>query len=453
VQETGAVAADRAQLEAIFDEALAAVQPALALAPSLAPVAGRPAIAGEPLAENSRLFVAAIGKAAAAMAREVERVGDLGARIERGLVVTKDGHGFDLERFRVLEAAHPVPDARGAAAGRALLELAAETEPADTLLVLLSGGASALTSTPAHGLSVKDLEQTNALLLRSGVEIDSLNALRKHLATLGGGGLARAARAGRIELLAISDVPGDCLDVIGSGPCTADESSWEDALRAAQQGDVFEKLPDAVRKVLERGARGELPETLKAGHPGLAAVRARVVASNADARRAALQAARARGFAAVDGEAAGVVLRGEARELGGALVGRARGCTSGHAKCLLVAGGETTVRVRGNGLGGRNQELALAAALTGEGREGWALLCAGTDGTDGPTDAAGAVVDGQTLAVARAHGLSPERALEDNDSSPLLDAAGALLRTGPTGTNVMDLALVLLDPARGEAAG
>jgi hydroxypyruvate reductase len=155
----------------------------------------------------------------------------------------------------------------------------------------------------------------------------------------------------------------------------------------------------------------------------------------------------------VDGEAAGVVLRGEARELGAALVARARDCTSGHAKCLLVAGGETTVRVRGNGLGGRNQELALAAALTGEGREGWALLCAGTDGTDGPTDAAGAVVDGQTLAVARAHGLSPERALEDNDSSPLLDAAGALLRTGPTGTNVMDLALVLLDPARGEAAG
>ena len=266
--------------------------------------------------------------------------------------------------------------------------------------------------------------------------------MRKHLGAFGGGRLAAVATAGRIDLLAISDVPGDRLDVIGSGPCSADPSTFEDALAVVLQREGEAVLPGAVLERLRRGARGEIGETPEPGSPQFDRVRAAVVACNADARAAVGVAARAEGWTPVD---AGEVLVGEASEVGARLLSEARQHPGSGSKTVWIAGGETTVTLRGDGLGGRNQECALAAGLAGAGLPGWALLAAGTDGGDGRTDAAGAHADGRTVERGRAAGRDARAALLENDSYGFFAAEGGLLRTGPTHTNVMDLALVALE--------
>jgi glycerate 2-kinase len=342
-------------------------------------------------------------------------------------------------------ASHPIPDARSAVAAEEALRLVASAAARDVLLVLLSGGASSLLSAPTGGLQIEDLARTSRALLAAGAPIDEVNAVRKHVSLVGGGRLAQRARCDRIEVLAVSDVPGDRLDVIASGPCCADASRYADALAVVDRRGLRERLPEAVVRHLEAGARGEVEETAKPGDPALARVRHTILANNRTALRGAAEAARRLGLRPVS---VTEVLAGEARRVGRRLAALARGARERGPLCL-VAGGETTVTLRGTGRGGRSQELALAAALELAGAEGAALLAAGTDGSDGPTDAAGAFADAGTVARGARRGIDARASLERNDAYDFFDAEGGLLRTGPTGTNVMDLVLAYAGPAGG----
>jgi len=429
------------ELAQIFRHALAAVDAGDLVRRALRWEGGALEVAGAPVASGQRLVVLAAGKAAAAMAAAVEAVA--GDRVASGLAVTKDGCGAALRQVALRTAGHPVPDARSEAAAREVLALVEAAAPGDLLLVLLSGGASSLLACPAQGLALEDLAEATRLLLAAGADIEETNAVRKHLSALSGGWLARRARPRRIEVLALSDVPGDRLDVIGSGPFAADPTTYADALAALRRRGALDGLPERVRAHLQAGLRGERGETPKPGDPDLARVRHTLLATNRTAALAAGAAAERAGLRTVtlDG-----VLSGEARDAAAALVARAHAARA-RAPVCLVAGGETTVTVRGTGLGGRSQELALAAAVDLDGGPPTALLAAGTDGNDGPTQAAGAYADERTLARARRAGLDARTALAANDSHPFFRAEGGLFVTGPTRTNVMDLALVRVDPA------
>jgi glycerate-2-kinase len=430
----------RAILEAILRESLHEVHAGERLRAALAPCDGELAVAGRPLAPGGKLVVLAAGKAAAVMAASLEDLA--GARVAGGLAVTKDGHGVPLRRIALREAGHPVPDARSEAAGQEALRMVSSCAADDVLLVLLSGGASALLACPVSGVTLEALAETTSLLLGSGAGIDELNTVRKHLTEVSGGRLARAARSARIEVLAVSDVPGDRLDVIGSGPCAADPSSFGDALEVLRRRGLLARIPAGVRCHLEAGRRGEVEETPKPGDASLARVRTTLLACNRDALAAAERAAACRGLRPLRLSEG---LCGEAREVGRRLAGLGRSLRAREPLCL-VAGGETTVTLRGEGRGGRSQELALAAALELAGEDGIALLAAGTDGTDGPTDAAGAFADGGTRERGRRRGVDARACLARNDAYAFFLREGGLLRTGPTGTNVMDLVLLRVGP-------
>lgn len=433
----------RDRLEGCLAAAVDAVNGEHVVGRSITRRGGDVEIAGEAVPRDAGVFVVAVGKAAASMARAA--VSKLAGRMVGGLLVTRDGYAANSPSgMRILYAGHPVPDPRSAAAGMAVLDAAASMESNDALLVLLSGGASALTSCPAPGLEIDDIAATTSALLACGADIGETNCLRKHMSAIAGGRLARASAASRIHVLAVSDVPGDHLDVIGSGPCAADSSTWADARAIVDRYALAARLPPRVLAQLDAGARGALPESLKRGDPDLARVRATIVARNADARRAALAAA---GLPARDAIDLGEILTGEARVMGPRLVALARS-TRSRGPILLVAGGETVVRIRGPGSGGRSQELALSGAVAMSSQPDEPrihLLAAGTDGSDGPTDSAGGYVDATSVSRARAAGLDAGRLLDANDSNRFLSAVGGLVRTGPTGTNVMDLALVLVE--------
>jgi glycerate-2-kinase len=387
--------------------------------------------------------VLAAGKAACAMARGAQTV--LGARSRGGEVVTKDGHALVVKGTEVREAAHPLPDARGVGAAREALELARACDASTCLLVLLSGGASALWTAPVPSLDLSDKRLTSELLMRSGADIQALNTVRKHLSMIKGGGLARAAQPARVLTLAISDVAGDRPELIGSGPAVGDPSTYAEALAALRATGIERELPASVCAHLERGHAGREPETLKPDDPLLERVEYRLVASLKDALEAAASCAEERGLRV---RRLGEVLYGEARELAHTLVREVRSAREQGVE-LLVAGGEPTVRVRGSGRGGRAQELALAFALAMRDEPGVTALIAGTDGSDGPTDAAGGLVDGASLTRAEALGLDAASHLERNDAYPFLQGIGDLFVTGPTHTNVTDLALIRV--RKGEA--
>jgi glycerate-2-kinase len=362
------------------------------------------------------VFVLAIGKAGAALAAAAEAT--LGARIAAGLALVPDGGERALARCDVRVGAHPIPDERGAAATREILAFVARPGPDDVLLVLLSGGGSSLLCAPAPGVDLADVAAAVRALLVAGAPIDELNAVRKHLSAATGGRLARTSRAGRIEVLAISDVAGDRLDVIASGPFAPDPSRFADALAVLARRDSERRVPAGVRAHLEAGARGEREETPKPGDPAFARTRHTLIASNATAVEAAGEAADERGWRTMAVKGA---LFGEARSAAQRLVAFGEARRSDRPQCL-VAGGETVVTVRGAGRGGRSQELALAAALT---------------------DAAGAFADGGTVARGRSAGVDAAAALADNDSHGFFCREGGVFRTGATGTNVADLAFVL----------
>ncbi|NNL85130.1 MAG: DUF4147 domain-containing protein [Myxococcales bacterium] len=437
-------AAWRSFLENQFLRGLEAVEPGACVERALERRAGVLEIAGRACDGRGRLHVLAVGKAALPMIAAVVRAGL--PEWARGLAVTpRRGEEGGLPNLgarglQILEASHPIPDAASAAAGRAARAFTRAVPEDAHLLVLLSGGATSLLAEPSAGLSIEDAAAATRWLLASGLDIAGQNAVRKHLFAAGGGRLAEERPRGPTTVLAVSDVLDDDWAVIGSGPFAPDPSTYAsalDQLAATARADAF---PHPARRVLEAGMRGEWPESPKPGAPCFREVRSRLIARNRDAIDAVLAACRAEGARAV---ALMRPFRGEARSLGWRFAALGRALAGGGAPVVVCAGGESTVTLGANpGRGGRNQELALAAALGLEGDPRVALLAAGSDGIDGPTDAAGAVCDGTTCAAARRAGRDPALHLERHDAYELFRAAGGLLLTGATGTNVADLVLV-----------
>ncbi len=383
-----------------------------------------------------KIFVVGAGKASFPMAQALDET--LGRRIDRGIVITKDGHGGLLNSIEVAEASHPLPDMRGVQATRRLLYLARDADRNTLVFVLLSGGASSLLVAP-DGITLKDKVAATSLLLNAGASIDELNTVRKQLSLVKGGGLARMFSPAQIVTLIISDVIGNRLDIIGSGPTAPDRSTPEQALNILARYGIRNKVPWAVLRRLEQ----------KKGTAAHAVVRPRVrnlvLADNKKAVAACAAAARQLGIRPV---VLTTSLHGEAREAGRLLASIAHDMAHSKRKTAqrvcLISSGETTVTVTGRGTGGRNQELALSFAMDIRNGDDISLLSAGTDGTDGPTDAAGALVDNTTLCRIEKAGMDPFVSLKNNDSYTVLHKAGALLKTGATGTNVMDIQLILI---------
>lgn len=396
------------------------------------------------LAAFRRVIVVGAGKASAPMAAAVERV-LAPARVPiEGIVSVRYGHLAATEHVQVLEAAHPIPDAAGLRNSRAIAELLRDADEHDLVMCVLSGGGSALLTLPATGVGLEGLQWVTANLLQRGATIHELNAVRKHLDLVKGGGLVRLAWPARVLTLAVSDVVGDSLDVIASGPTVPDSSTWHDGAEVLRRYELLEAAPGAIAHRMARGERGGLPETPKPGDALFTHASTHVVASNSDACAAATHEARNLGLGAL---LLTTYVQGEARQVGQVLGSVLREvAASGQPvkrPCCLVAGGETTVLVRGEGLGGRNQEVALGAASTLAGLESVLLAAVGTDGSDGPTDAAGALVDGSTLERAGALQLAAGTFLAHNNAYRYFQPLGDLVHTGPTRTNVNDLYLLL----------
>lgn len=426
-------------------EGLRAVEPRRLVRESLKLGAGKLQAEGEGVDVSEGVYLVAIGKAAGRMAEAAEEV--LGNLVRGGVVAVPRGSRLpSLRRARAVEASHPYPDEGSVEAGRLALEAAEAARSASCpLLVLLSGGGSALAEVPVQGVSLGELREVTELLLRCGAPIDEVNAVRKHLSLLKGGQLAAAAYPSPVLTLALSDVVGDRLDVIASGPTVPDPSTYEEALQVLQQYGLKGKVSKSVVEHLERGLRGEVPETPKPGDNRLSTARARVIGSNVVALQAMAEYARQLGLNALVLTSR---VRGEAREAAKALSAIALEVKQSSLPVAppvaLLCGGETTVTVRGKGRGGRCQEFALSAALQIEGEVGIAVAAVGSDGVDGPTDVAGAVVDGETAERARRARLDPLKFLEDNDSYKFFKAVGGHVRTGYTGTNVNDFYIAVV---------
>ncbi|MCY3659158.1 MAG: glycerate kinase [Caldilineaceae bacterium] len=391
------------------------------------------------LSAVDRILVTGAGKAGALMSQALEAV--LGDRITAGLVVVKDGHRAPTEIIEICEARHPVPNQAGVTAGRRIIELLADTTERDLVINLLSGGGSALLVAPAEGLTLADLQAMTASLLGAGATINEINCLRKHCSQVKGGQLARSIHPARFATLAVSDVIGSPLDVIASGPTVPDSGDWQETRGIVEKFQLMPSLPPPIRARLEAGWRGELPDTPNADDPLFEGNPTLVVADNRMAMAAAETRARELGFntvwmsSYVEGEASEVakVLCGFGREVAGYSL-------PVPAPACLLFGGETTVTLSEDaGQGGRNQELALAAAFELADQPRTVLASLATDGTDGPTDSAGALVDAGSLQRGMAAGLNPRRHLTGHNAYPWLTAAGDMLVTGPTMTNVNDL--------------
>jgi hydroxypyruvate reductase len=396
-----------------------------------------------PLKTFRRIFVVGAGKASAAMALPVERA--LGSRIAGGLINVKYGHVARLKRIELNECGHPVPDEAGVKGAARIAEIAREAGEGDLVIAIISGGGSALLPAPAAGLTLAEKQETTKLLLACGANIHEMNTVRKHLSALKGGQLAALAWPATVITLILSDVIGDNLDVIGSGPTAADGSTFADAVAILTKYNVLGRAPAAVRQRLEAGAAGRIDETPKAGDERLSRTRNLIVGSNRVAVDAARAKARELGYRTL---VLSTSIEGETRDVARMHAAMAREIHSSKQPvarpACLISGGETTVTLRGDGLGGRNQEFALAAAMDIDGLPNTVVLSAGTDGNDGPTDAAGALCDGDTMRRAHEKGLRAQDTLARNDSYRFFESLGDLIKTGPTNTNVMDVRLVLV---------
>ena len=435
----------RRQAAAILAAAVRAVEPAAAVKRHVSRRGHvlRVAARRYDLRSIHRIFVVGAGKASGPMAGAIEDI--LGSRINAGVVIVKYGYAVPLRRIRVVEAGHPLPDAAGQRGAEALLALVHGAGPGDLVLCLISGGGSALLPAPAGDMSLDDEITVTNLLLRSGATIQEVNTVRKHLSRITGGRLAAAASPARVVALMLSDVLGDPIDAIASGPTAPDPTTFGDALEIIRRYGLAASMPVAAMTYLQRGAAGREPETPKPDDPVLRRVQTVLVGSNEQAVAAAAARAKALGFRTL---ILTTYLEGEAREVARVFCSVVRGIGTvrmplAPPACLL-AGGETTVTMRGQGRGGRCQEFALASGPTLAGWANTVVAAFGTDGTDGPTDAAGALVDGETAARARGLGLDAGRALADNDSYPFFQRLGDLLMTGPTRTNVNDIYLALI---------
>ena len=396
------------------------------------------------LDKYKRIFLIGAGKGTAPMAKALEDI--LEERLTKGLIIVKYGHGIPLEKTRILEADHPIPDDAGLRATKELLRQAQECTKEDLILCAFSGGGSALLPAPLSPITLDQKQTTTRLLLECGATIDEINAIRKHLSRSKGGWLAKEAYPATVVSLLLSDVIGDRLDVIASGPTVPDESTYSDCIKIIDRYKLGDRLPKGVTDYFIKGAAGSLPETPKAGDPVFSHVQNLIVGNNRESLLAAQERALSLGYNTI---VLSSQIEGEAREV--AQVFGAIGKEISQANlpisppACIIAGGETTVTIKGRGKGGRNQELALACAIAIDGWGGISLLSAGTDGTDGPTDAAGAIVNGTTCKRARQANLYPRDFLLANDSYTFFESLGDLLKTGPTRTNVMDIICMLVD--------
>ena len=406
------------------------------------------ALAEQPIA-SQRVLIVAAGKAALPMTGAA--LDAMRGSSVAGLVVAPQPMGTAaagepaVQPLELLYGGHPLPNASSAAAGARVAALASDAGPSDVVLLLLSGGASALLALPAGDLSIEDYAATTSLLLRAGADIQQLNTVRRHIDALKGGRLAALAQPAAIHALILSDVIGDELDAIASGPVSPDATTYADALAAIHSLRAWAGTPERVRRHLERGAAGEYDETLKAGDAAFDSVRTRIIGNNSLALRGAADAARAAGYTPVviDEPVTGVAR--DAGQRWGERV-RSRVAQRSDERIALIAGGETIVHVKGEGRGGRNQELVLAAAVEIAGIPNVLVASIGTDGIDGTTSVAGATADGDSVRIAADRGLDPQRYLDDNDAFGFFGSLHDLILTGSTGTNVLDVQIALIDP-------
>jgi glycerate 2-kinase len=411
----------------IFAAALKASDPAEAVRRHMPPV--------EQFDGFRQIWIVGAGKASAGMAAEVEEI--LGDRIAGGVIATKDGHLAATKRTQLRECSHPVPDRRGVGAAWEILTIAQAATEEDLVICCLSGGASALLPLPADGITLGDKQETTRLLLASGATIHEINAVRKHLSKIKGGQLAAAAYPASVLSLILSDVIGNNLDVIGSGVTAPDSSTYAYAVAVLRKYELLDRVPAAVRVRLTEAAS---PETPKHDSPVFARTQNVIVGSNDLALTAAAEHAKALGYNAM---ILSSFIEGETRDVARVHAAIAKELVAFDRPltrpACVISGGETTVTISGEGKGGRNQEFVLAAAIDIAGMKNVCILSAGTDGTDGPTDAAGAICDGETM------GRGPDglEYLARNDSYHFFERLGDLIKTGPTGTNVMDVRIVL----------
>ena len=395
------------------------------------------------LSNFDTVYVVGAGKASPRMARHLVEV--LGDDLTGGVINTKYEHGEELAKIDVVECGHPVPDESGVGGTNRILEILEGADERSLVVCLLSGGGSAIMPAPVAGCSLEDKQETTRLLLECGANIVELNAVRKHLSKVKGGGLARAAFPATVVALMLSDVIGDPMDVIASGPTVPDTSTYKTCREIFDKYELFEQLPSSVQSRMNDGLAGQVEDTPKPGDEALGRVQNVVVGSNGLAVEAAEAKAKELGYNTLK---LSTRLEGEAREIAHVHAAIAKEILSSDAPvqvpACVIAGGETTVTVRGSGKGGRNQEMALAAAILLKGWGPAVFFSGGTDGTDGPTDAAGAVADGETIERAEATGLSAISYLKDNDAYHFFKPLDDLVMTGPTGTNVADVAMVLV---------
>jgi glycerate-2-kinase len=392
------------------------------------------------LNQFNNILIIGAGKATAPMAQAVENI--LGDRISKGFIVVKYGHTSPLKKIKQLEAGHPLPDEAGVKGTEEIIRLVRGADEKTLIICLLSGGGSSLLVSPADGITLNDKIETTRLLLSAGADIEELNTVRKHLSKIKGGRLSEISYPATLVTLILSDVIGDRLDVIASGPTVPDDTTFKDAMDVIEKYNLLDRLPENVIRLLNRGLRGEIKDTSK---KGFEKSRVFIIGSLKYALTAAREKALSIGY---DTEIITSELQGEARDVGRWLAEKAKGLK--RSRCF-ISGGETTVTVKGKGVGGRNQELALSFALEIEGIEGIMMLSAGTDGTDGPTDSAGAIVDGETVIKAKKLGLDPNAYLKDNDTYNFFKRLDSLsgekhqVIRGPTGTNVMDMQIIIVE--------
>jgi len=435
----------RKQALTIFRAAIKAADPVEAVLRHFRLQSGSLVVGGRRyrLSQFDRIFVIGAGKASASMAKAVERV--LGRRISGGLVNVKYGHTDKLKRIELNECGHPQPDEAGLRGASRIADIADSAGERDLVICVISGGGSALLPAPAAPVTLAEKQAITKLLLECGANIHEINSVRKHISSIKGGQLSRRAFPATVISLLLSDVIGDDLDVIASGPAAADASTFGRALEILQKYGIEDNAPQSVRERIRLGAAGEIPETPKPGDPALSRTLNVVVGSNLLAVDAAAVKARELGFRTL---VLSTFIEGETRDVARMHAAIARQARlygqPARAPACIISGGETTVTIRGDGKGGRNQEFALAAAIDLAGLEDVLILSGGTDGNDGPTDAAGALADGQTCERAAKLGLSAKKYLASNDSYHFFESLGDLLMTGPTNTNVMDVRLILV---------
>jgi glycerate 2-kinase len=391
-----------------------------------------------------RIFVIGAGKASARMAFALEEI--LGEKISSGIVITKKDYGVPLRKIELVEGGHPVPDRDGWEGTRKLVKLLSHTKEDDLIILLISGGGSSLLVSPIRGISLKDKMKLTEQLLRCGADIKEINAIRKHISQVKGGRVAQLAQPSSILTLILSDVIGDRLDSIASGPTAPDRTTFKECLKIIEKYQLSKKIPRSIYLHLKKGAEGRIKETPKPGDSIFKKVKNVIIGSNRIALQAAKRRAEDLGYKALvlPRPVAGDTTKAALRHVG--LVKRIKdeGKLIKLPACI-ISGGETTVKVKGKGLGGRNQEFVLVGAMRIDGMKNVVFLSAGTDGTDGPTDAAGAICDGETIKRAFKKGWDPKRYLDENDSYHFFQNLSDLIITGPTHTNVMDIHLMLID--------